>query len=183
METDLKNPMTRTKGILGVSIAAVFVFAMMTNPVFAVSSNLLIESVDGFSMTTKGPNPGVEENHDIVVYAFFTNIGGKTVNSFVAYVAATHGGFSDDPEQDEDIRALHAHKVELNKDTLCVQDISESPDVSVSKSTISIQDAKGKVGAWVIAGYDITEDGYAQPKYMTLGPKPFPIFSSNPRGK
>lgn len=146
--------------MLGVTVAAVFAFAMMSNPVFAASSNLRIASVDGFSMTVVGPNPGVvEENHDIVVYAFFTSKGASN-NSFVAYVAATHGTFNDDPEQDDDIRALHAHKVTLDKDSLCVTSLSPSPDVAVDGSTISIPDAKGNVVGWVIAGYDITgEDG------------------------
>ena len=156
--------MTKTV-LLGTIVATVFVFAMMTNPVFAVSSNLKIASVDGFSMTVQGPNPGVvEENHDIVVYAFFTDKKGKTDNSFVAYVAATHSTFNDDPEQDDNIRALHAHKVELNKDTLCVQALAKFPDVSVEGSTISIPDAKGKVVGWVIAAYDVGAGGICPTK-------------------
>lgn len=68
-----------SKTILGASFAAVFVFAMMANPVFAVSANLQIESAEDFVMTVKGGKPGaVQENHDIVVYAFFTSTPGAS---------------------------------------------------------------------------------------------------------
>jgi len=147
------------KKLLGAIVGAVFAFAMMSNPVFAVSANLQIESTDGFSMTVKGGHPGgPQENHDIVVYAFFTETDGVTPNSFVAYVVAGHAGFADDPEQDPKVKTLHAHKLELNKETLCVQDITEAPDADVDKSTVSIPDAAGSIFAYVIAGYDI-DDG------------------------
>ena len=149
-----------TKTILAVFLAVVFAVSMTVTPAFATSANLRIVSVDGFSMTVKGGTPGaVQENHDIVVYAFFTNTDGTSDNSFVAYVAATHKSFNDDPEQDTNIKALHAHKLELNKDTLCVQDLDEAPDVSVAGRTVSIPDASGEISAYVIAGYDITSDG------------------------
>ncbi len=142
--------------LLGATVSAVFVFAMMTNPVFAVSSNLKIASVDEFSMTVKGGHPGTnEDGHAIVVYGFFTDTNAPK-KSFVAYVAATHSSFDDDPEQADNIRALHAHKLHLNKDTLCITALFESPDVSVDGSTISIPDATGDVVNWVIAGYDVT---------------------------
>ena len=65
---------------MGATVSAVFVFAMMTNPVFAASSNLKIASVDGFSMTVKGGHPGtVEDSHAIVVYAFFTDKTGQKI--------------------------------------------------------------------------------------------------------
>ena len=133
---------------------------MTVTPAFATSANLRISSVDGFSMTVKGGTPGaVQENHDIVVYAFFTDTDGVSDNSFVAYVAATHKSFNDDPEQDANIKVLHAHKLELNKDTLCVQNLDEAPDVSVTRSTVSIADATGTVVAYVIAAYDVDADG------------------------
>ena len=111
-------------------------------------------------MTVKGGTPGaVQENHDIVVYAFFTDTDGVSDNSFVAYVAATHKSFNDDPEQDANIKVLHAHKLELNKDTLCVQNLDEAPDVSVTRSTVSIPDATGTVVAYVIVAYDVDADG------------------------
>jgi len=93
-----------------------------------------------------------------VVYAFFTDKTGPK-NSLVSYIAATHSSFLDNPEQDDDIRALHAHKALLNKTTFCVEKLFPSSDVSVDGSTISIPDAKGNVVAWRIVGYDIDVDG------------------------
>lgn len=149
-----------TKTILAVSLATIFTLSITVTPAFAVSANLRIASTDGFSMTVKGGQPGaVQENHAIVVYAFFTDTPGESDNSFVAYVAATHKSFNDDPEQNANIKALHAHNLELNKDSLCVQFLDEAPDVSVNGRTVSIPAAVGAITNYVIAGYDVTSDG------------------------
>ncbi len=46
------------KKLLGATLGAVFVFAMMTNPVFAVSPNLKIDTASDYSMTVVGDDPG-----------------------------------------------------------------------------------------------------------------------------
>ncbi|MGQ0795871.1 MAG: hypothetical protein ACT4N5_06790 [Nitrosopumilaceae archaeon] len=130
--------------LFSASLAAILVISITITPAFAASANLKISSASGFSLTVKGGQPGaVQENHDIVVYAFFTNTPGVTADSFVAYVIATHKSFNDDPEQDANIKALHAHKLEVNTSTLCVQDLDEAPDVSLNGSTMSIPAATG----------------------------------------
>ena len=85
--------------VLSVTLAAVFAFAMMTNPVFAVSKSLTITSVGGFSMTAGGKPGTATEGHDVIVYAFFTSTAGGAPTSFVAYVAAVHPSFNDDPSE------------------------------------------------------------------------------------
>ncbi len=154
-----------SKAILGISFAAVFVFAMMTNPVFAVSPNLKIDSVDGFSMTVEGNAPGHGvAGHLIIVYAFFTDEdapGDST--SFIAEVAAIHPKFSDDSEQVPVKPIIHQHELYLDKVSLCVTglDAVADPEVSVDGSTVTVEETNdsGNVVAYVIAGYDFTEDG------------------------
>ena len=151
-----------SKTILGISFAAVFAVLMIASPLASAtsgtaSSDREISSVDEFEMKTVGSNPGATtDGHDILVYAFFTGTPGKTANSFVAYVAAFHPTFADDGEQHPNIAAGHAHKLELNNASLCVQDLKVGPKADIDDGEITIKNGKGEVGAWVIAGYDVT---------------------------
>ena len=145
---------------MGIALAAAFVFAMMSNPVFATSPDFRIVSGSGFSMTVEGTPGDTESDVDsIYVYAFFTQKKGKTDNSFVAYVAASHD-FDDDPEQTGvGDRSLHGHFLELNNNTLCIQAITTDTTASVSGSTVTINGAHGKVVNYVTAVYSITGGG------------------------
>lgn len=170
-------PMNKTRTILGASFAAVFVFAMMTNPVFAVSPNLSIASADGYDLTVAGKSPGHGvKGHLIVVYAFFTDAQAPGVgqeNSFIAEVAAYHPQFDDDSEQSPAKPVLHAHELYLDKGTLCVTglDVAADPTVTVSGSTVSVpQSNGGDVTAHVIAGYDFTDDGLCPTEVFDLQP-------------
>ena len=153
--------MTKTTTILGISLAAVFAVSMIMSPVaFGItgtsSPDRTIDEADDFEMQTVGNNPGTDtDGHDILVYAFFTSTPGVTPDSFIAYVAAFHPTFPDDDEQIPDITAVHAHKLELNNDSLCIQDIVMPPTVEIEDEEIEIEDAEGEVVAWVIAGYDV----------------------------
>jgi len=157
--------MTKTV-ILGISLAAVFAVLMIMSPVaFAhttgtASPDRTISEVDDFEMETVGNNPGATtDGHAILVYAFFTNTPGQSPDSFVAYVAAFHPTFDDDTEQTPNIAAGHAHKLELNNVSLCVQDLVDPPTAEIEDGEIEIEDAEGEVVAWVIAGYDVTGAG------------------------
>jgi len=139
---------------------------MMTNPVFAVSPNLQIASTSGYSMTVVGDAPGHGvRGHLIIVYAFFTDKqapGEGQEDSFIAEVAAYHSRFDDDSEQTPTKPILHAHELYLDKETLCVTglDENEDPTVTVSGSTITVPPSNGgSIDAYVIAGYDFTDDG------------------------
>jgi len=147
--------------VLSVTLAAVFAFAMMTNPVFAVSKSLTITSVGGFSMTAGGKPGTATEGHDVIVYAFFTSTAGGAPTSFVAYVAAVHPSFNDDPsEQTPGNKKIHAHYLELDTTSLCVEGIANGPTVTISGNTVTISGTAGEaVTNWVIAGYDVTADG------------------------
>ena len=154
------------KAILGISFAAVFAVSMIFSPLafahFAgtASPDRTILSVDEFEMKTVGSNPGgTTDGHDILVYAFFTDTPGKSANSFVAYVVAFHPTFADDGEQHPDITVGHAHKLELNNDSLCVQDLKVAPKADIDDNELEIENAKGNVIVWVIAGYDVTVAG------------------------
>ena len=157
--------MIKTKTILGISLAAIFAVSMMMSPVaFATSGtpspDRTIDEADDFEMETVGNNPGqTTDGHDILVYAFFTNTPGAAPNSFVAYVAAFHPTFADDDEQIPDITAVHAHQLELNNDSLCIEALTVPPTVEIEDEEIEIEDAEGEVVAWVIAGYDVTGAG------------------------
>ena len=167
--------MTKTKTILGVSFAAVFVFAMMANPVFAVSPNLKIESTDGYSMTVVGNSPGHGvKGHLVVVYAFLTDAqapGEGQENSFIAEVAAYHPQFDDDSEQTPIKPVIHAHELYLDKDTLCVTglDVEADPEVTVDGSTVTVpQSNGGNIDNYAIAGYDFTDDGLCPTEIFDL---------------
>ena len=112
-----------------------------------------------FTMTAGG-NPGTAtEGHDIIVYAFFTTTAGVAPNTFVAYVAAVHQSFQDNPadvEQSPDNKKIHAHDLELDNITLCVTGLGNSPTVTVISNTVTINGAAGTVANWVMAGYDQT---------------------------
>ena len=151
-----------SKTILVIAFAAVFVFVMMTNPVFAVSKSLSLPSAGpGFTMTAGGKPGTATEGHYIIVYAFFTSTAGSALNSFVAYVAAVHPSFNDDPsEQTPGNKKIHAHYLELDNNTLCVVGIANAPTVTISGNSISIGGTAGEtVVNWVIAGYDVTAGG------------------------
>ena len=154
--------MTKTI-LLGAVLAAVFAVSMIISPLaFAhiggtPSPDRTILSVDEFEMKTVGSNPGgTTDGHDILVYAFFTDTPGKTADSFVAYVVAFHPTFADDGEQHPDITVGHAHKLELNNGSLCVQDLKVAPKADIDDNELEIEKAKGNVVAWAIAGYDVT---------------------------
>jgi len=153
-----------SKTILGMSLATVFVFAMMANPIFAFSPNLKIESADEFSMTVerKAPGKGVD-GHLIIVYAFFTDSPGtETASSFIAYVAAVHPSFNDDTEQTPIKPIIYAHELESDDTSasfLCVKNLKNDPTVTVDGSEITINDAVGTVNTNVIAAYDFTANG------------------------
>ena len=154
------------KKLLGATLGAVFVFAMMTNPVFAVSPNLKIDTASDYSMTVVGDDPGKGTwGHDVVVYAFFTDADGPVLTNgptFIAEVAAYHPKFVDDSEQVPAKPKAHAHELYLDVDTLCVEglDVEADPEVTITGSTVSVpQSNGGNVVAHVIAGYDFTDDG------------------------
>ena len=150
----------KTKTIFAATLATVFVFAMMTNPVFAVSPSLTITSVGSFTMTTGGKPGTAMDGHKVIVYAFFTSTAGGAANSFVAYVAAVHPSFNDDPtEQTPGNKRIHAHYLELDNTSLCVVGITPAPTLTISGNSISISGATGTITHWVIAGYDVTGGG------------------------
>ena len=148
------------KLLLGTTFAAVFVFAMMANPVFAVSKAFQIDEADGFTMSTVGNIGTATEGHDVVVYAFITDKFGD--DGQIVYVAAVHPSFNDDPdEQTPGNKMIHAHQVELDGD-LCVVAINNDPSLDKSKKSVTITDTEhtdGDVVAHAIVGYDVTENG------------------------
>lgn len=159
------------KTILGISLAAVFAIAMMANPVFAVSKAFQIDSADGFTMNTVGNIGTATEGHAVVVYAFVTGTIGPN-DGTIAYVAAVHPSFNDDPEeQTPGNKKIHAHQVELDAD-LCVIDINNGPSLVATKKSVTITDtdAGDVVGAHAIVGYDVTENGLCPTEVYALQP-------------
>lgn len=159
------------KVLLGTTFAAVFVFAMIANPVFAVSKAFQIDSADGFTMNTVGNIGTATEGHAIVVYAFVTS-SVTDAGNVVAYVAAVHPSFNDDDEQTPGNKQIHAHQVGLNPDSLCVEEINGNPSLNISKKSVTITntDDGDDVIAHAIVGYDVTEDGICPTElYDSLG--------------
>ena len=149
------------KILLGATFAAVFAFTMMANPVFGVSKAFEIDSADGFTMSTVGNIGTATEGHDVVVYAFVTGTTGPNGGT-IAYVAAVHPSFNDDPdEQTPGNKKIHAHQVELEGPNLCVIDINENPSLEIAKKSVTITgtDAGDEVGLHAIVGYDVTAEG------------------------
>jgi hypothetical protein len=153
--------MIRKSVLMGSAFAAVFALVMTLGPATADGDGLSITkpSFDEFSMIVDGTPGQTTDGHAIVVYAFFTDTDGKADNSFKAYVAAVHPSFQDDNEQNKDITVVHAHALELDKDTLCVSGLAKNPTATIDGNEVTVNGGNGNIIANVIAGYDITAGG------------------------
>lgn len=155
--------------LLGATLSAVFVFAMMTTPVFAVSKAYTIDSADGFTLSTVGNLGTATEGHAIIVYAFVTDATTDDGNR-VVYVAAVHPSFNDDDEQTPGNKQIHAHQVGLDAN-LCVAEINGDPSLDKSKKSVTITETEGEnVVAHAIIGYDVTDDGLCPTEVYAFQP-------------
>ncbi|MFB5611576.1 MAG: hypothetical protein ACE5RT_07205 [Nitrosopumilaceae archaeon] len=155
-----------TRAILGVTLAAVFAFAMMTNPVFAISPSLLIAFVGTTTapdtcFITAGGTPGTATNgHDVLVYVCATAPLGTAGNK--VFLGAIHPSFNDDPEQAKGNKVIHTHEGELFADN-CVDTskLVDNPNgvASVSGNTITIPTDGSAIAVHGIVGYDFGPGG------------------------
>ncbi|MFB5611455.1 MAG: hypothetical protein ACE5RT_06570, partial [Nitrosopumilaceae archaeon] len=127
-----------SRAIWGISLAAVFAVTMMFSPILATDALTIVKpDFDEFTMKVHGtPGSVGSAGHDVLVYAFFTDKPGKTASSFIAHVAAVHPSFDDDNEQKNNVGAVHAHALELNNESLCVQALAKQTTAKVSGDTV-----------------------------------------------
>jgi hypothetical protein len=161
-----------SKVLLGTAFTAVFVFAMMTNPVFAVSKAFTIDDASGFTISTVGNIGTATEGHAVVVYAAVTsNIGPQ--GGTIVDIAAVHPSFNDDPvEQAPGNKKIHAHEVELDAN-LCVIDINNGPSLDIAKKSVTITGSANSVNdivAHAILGYDVTDNGLCPTEVYAFQP-------------
>ena len=121
-----------SRAVLGISLAAVFVFAMMANPVFASNDPKKIVSATASAGTIT-----------IVADGTVGQVVPKSPNKIAAYVAITdagvfaitaHFGVDDDATGDHD---WHSHGFTLDANS-CIATINSVGVASVSGDTITV---------------------------------------------
>lgn len=118
--------------ILGATLAAVFVFAMMANPVFAAGDPKKITSAtadgDTITITTAGKAGAVVPDPDkIFGYVAITDAG--------AFIVASHNGIDDDDATGD--HDWHSHSFTLDENG-CVATIDSTGTATISGNTITI---------------------------------------------
>jgi len=121
----------KTKTLFGASFAVLFVFAMMTNPVFAAGDPKEITNAtadgDTVTITTAGKaGINVPDPDKIFGYVVITDNG--------AFIVATHLGIDDDDATSD--HEWHSHSFELTDG--CVSAIDGAGVASISGNTITI---------------------------------------------
>jgi len=145
-----------SRAILGVSLGAVFVFAMITNPAFAVPPQLVISSVThtfgtGCTITVGAPPGTATKGHDVLVYACLTVAPGTAQT---VWLAAIYPSFNDDPaEQTPGNKKIHGHVATIDASS-CVLTLAQTPSASVSGNTVTISFPGGPSTVGAVIGYD-----------------------------
>ena len=121
-----------SKLLLGISLAAVFVFAMMANPAFAGGDPKKITSAtadgDTITITTAGKAATTVPDADkIFGYVAITDVG--------AFIVASHLGIDDDDATGDN--DWHSHSFTLDENG-CVATIDSAGTATISGNTITI---------------------------------------------
>ena len=146
---------------MGTALALVWVFAMMTNPVFAVPPQLVISSVShtfltGCTITVNGPPATATKGHDVLVYACLTVAPGTAQT---VWLAAIHPSFNDDAaEQTPGNKKIHGHVATIDAGS-CVLTLGNAPSASVSGNTVTISFPGGPSTVGAVIGYDVNQAG------------------------